>query len=97
LEYRLAEKFGMPVSVMKSIITKKETLKWLSYFYHKPPEPLEVQIAVLSAMVANGLGAKGAKAEDFILTPKTQEKHAEVHEMDPNEVSNFFKVLAKPM
>ena len=75
-------------------MTKSESLKWLSFFYHKEPEPLEVQIAVLSAMVANGLGAKKAKAEDFIISPVKKKKDTP-KEMPAQEVGNSLKYSQK--
>ena len=92
----------MPVVVLKNTITKTEYLKWLSYHKYKAPDPTEIQLAVISAMIAQGLGSKDSTAEDFLLHKrKVQEaREAEANdtpEMNPNEVESFFGMLSTPM
>ncbi len=61
----------MPVFMMRQIMPMDEYKDWLSYFFYKEAEVTEVQLAVLSTMVSNGLGGKG-KVDDFLITDKMQ-------------------------
>ena len=88
----------MPVIMLRSMIDKTEYYDWLRYFKYKSPDSLELQMAVLTAMVAQGLGSKNATAEDFIIHKKYGATEEETpHEMDANEVGSFFGMLSTPM
>ncbi len=59
---------------MKAMLTPNEYYKWVSYLSHKKPEVTEIQLAVLSTLVSNGLGGKAA-VKDFLISdsgPKIQ-------------------------
>ncbi len=87
----------MPVDVMKSVLTAVDYQKWVSYYQYKQPEITEIQLAVLSSMVSNGLGGK-AKVEDFLLSKqdsRMEDKTPQV--MTENEVRSVFSGFATLM
>lgn len=92
MEFRLAEILGLPVSAMKSVVSVSEFNKWVKYFAQKPPDINEIQTAVLSTLVSNGLGGK-AKVDNFILSGK----NGKVKKKDPNQVANEFKSAFRSM
>lgn len=47
--------------------------KWLIFLRDDEPDVSEIQLAVLSTLVSNGLGGK-AKIKDFIIRKKDQSK-----------------------
>ncbi len=57
----------MPVSLMKAIITPSEFLNWVTYLNTIEPDVQEIQMAILSLQVAQGLGSKSSKLEDFLI------------------------------
>jgi len=61
---------GLPVTLLKSIITPKEFNGWVKYLNNLQPDVQETQMAVLMLMVAQGLGSKNAKFSDFIVSGK---------------------------
>ncbi len=83
MEFRLAEILGMPVSVMKLTLSQNEYKKWILYLQHKQPEITEIQLAVLSTLVSNGLGSK-SKVDEFILSKpkKVVKKKSGISEAD---------------
>ena len=67
-------------------------MKWVVFKHTRDPEPLELQIAVLSAMVASGLGAKNVNAEDYLINkPKHRESKSKV--MSADEVRGIFSAM----
>ncbi len=96
----------MPVAVMKAVLTRSEFLKWLSYFKDKPADIPEVQMAILTSMVAAAMGNKKVKADDFMITKDKPKKiivtddpvsTIEANSMPSNEVKSFFGAMATPM
>ncbi len=68
-------------------------MKWLSYYKHKRPSTTELQLARLTLLVAQGLGSKTAKFEDFLVNnhkPKAKE-------MSADQVQAVFSGVATPM
>ncbi len=87
----------MPVEMMKSILTETDYQKWVSYYQYKQPEVQEIQLAVLSSMVSNGLGGK-ATVDDFLLSKQSsrmEDKTPKVMSVD--EVRGAFAGFAHPM
>ena len=72
---------------------------WLSYYRFKRPDAQEIQMAVLTAMVAGGLGVKDVTYENFLVHKidegKPKEDVGSVMRMD--EVQSFFGGIAEPM
>jgi hypothetical protein len=82
----------MPVFAMKSILPVSEYNKWLIFLQDDEPDVTEIQLAVLTTMVSNGLGGKG-KVKDFIIRkPKVEKKPQGVGE---NEVRGALGLFAK--
>ena len=75
--FRIAEIVGSTVADLHDKMTYKEFEGWVSYLNYKGPDVAEVQMAVLSNLVASGLGAKKSKVNDFLVSGKTspKEKH----------------------
>lgn len=92
----------MPVSVMRNTITNKEFFGWLSYYDMPMPDIQEVQLATLSVMVAQGLGAKNVKHEDYLVRKPEKAKPKETVALDNglldiNEVQSVFAGIATPL
>ena len=68
--FRIAEIVGSSVSELHSKITVGEFNGWVHYLNNKPADIMEVQMAVLSNIVASAAGAKNTKVTDFILSGK---------------------------
>jgi len=70
---------------------------------HKEPDETEIQLANLTLMVAQGLGSKNSKFEDFLVNKpkKKPSKKTEVTTPDgvlsQNEVMSVFAGIATPM
>ena len=87
----------MPVSVMKAVITRNEFDKWMIYLQNKQPEIQEIQLAVLSTLVANGLGSK-SKVHDFLISkPEKNTADTPTAGMDAASVRSAFSGIAVPM
>ena len=68
--FRVAEIIGSTVADLHNRITYKEFQGWVSYLNTKGPDVAEVQMAVLSNLVASGLGAKNSKVKDYLISSK---------------------------
>jgi len=86
----------MPVSVMKSVLTRSEYLKWLQYNKYKSPEIAEIQMSILMSMISRGLGSKKAKPEDFMISKVAEERPLD-KPLSMDEVGAFFGALSQPL
>ena len=87
----------MPVEIMKSVLTQVDYQKWVSYFQYKQPDIQEIQLAVLSTLVSNGLGGK-AKVDDFLLSKQDSRMEDKAPKaMTEEEVRGAFAGFAIPM
>jgi len=66
--FRIAEIVGSTVADLHEKLTYKEFQGWVSYLNSKGPDVSEIQLAVLTNLVASGLGSKKSKVTDFILS-----------------------------
>ena len=82
----------MTVAVMKLSLTRAEYFKWISYYQNKNPEIQEIQLAVISSMIARGLGSKDSSADDFIISKMSKNTSPDTP-MDTEAVSNFFQAM----
>ena len=57
----------MSVVHMKRVLSYEEYTGWYAYLTKKPPEPNEIQMATLMAMLSNMFGGK-AKPMDFMVS-----------------------------
>jgi hypothetical protein len=93
----------MPVAVMRQVLTNKEFHGWLAYFQHAGPDVQEIQMATLSLMVAQGLGAKKVEHSDYMIRkqnkPKTKAQKATTPDgvLTQNEVMSVFAGIATPL
>ncbi len=87
--------FGVPVIVMKSMLTQKEFFGWVKYFNTREPDAQEIQMAVLSNIVSGALGGK-SKIEDFLIH-KTHKSQDSLRPMSAKEVAGVFAGVAKKM
>ena len=69
--FRIAEIVGSTVADLHDKISYKEFEGWVSYLNTKGPDVAEVQMAVLSNLVASGLGAKNSKVDNFLISSKS--------------------------
>ena len=105
LEYKVAEALGLPVAVMRQVISQSEFTGWIRYFSHRQPDPHEIQLAVLSHIAASGLGSKDSKVDDYIISKpkKSTPKNDDTDEPLPNgllstnDVMSVFAGIAVPM
>ena len=72
--FRIAEIVGSTVAALHEKMTYKEFEGWVSYLNTKGPDVNEVQMAVLSNLVASGLGSKNSKVDNFLISGKTSPK-----------------------
>ena len=82
-------------------MTKMEFDGWMVYLMNKGPTVDEIQMAVLSSLVSNGLGSKRT-VDDFLITKKATKKTKteDVTEgvgMDKQAVRAAFAGVAVPM
>ena len=68
--FRIAEIVGSTVANLHNQMSYKEFEGWVSYLNTKGPNVAEVQMAVLSNLVASGLGSKNSKVDDFLVSSK---------------------------
>lgn len=83
----------MPVWVMKQMLPPSEFRGWLKYIANKQPDVNEMQMAVLTAMVAQGLGSKNASYKDFLIR-KQETRGQKNNIMSAGEVKSIFSGLA---
>ncbi len=75
------------------VLTKREYHQWLAYFKYKQPDETEIQLALIAAIISQGLGNKKAKMTDFIINKKDADKPSSTI-MSENEVRAVFAGLA---
>ena len=75
----------------------QEFYGWISYFNHKTPDETELQLAVISTIIAQGLGDKKAKVEKFIINKakKTEKKTISDTIMSASEIKAAFMGVAR--
>ncbi len=90
----------MPVHIMKAMLSVAEYNRWVKYFVNTQPDVTEIQLARLTLMVAQGLGAKDVKLEDFLIntfnTPSKSKEENEVG-MSNEAVRNALAGIAIPL
>lgn len=91
----------MPVVKMKTVMTQSEFNGWMMYLNTKRPEVTEIQLAVLSSLVSNGLGSKRS-VTDFIISKNETAKASTAKQHDdgtltPIAVQASFAGVAIPM
>ena len=84
---------------MKSVLTVEEYQKWVSYFTYQEPDVPEIQMAVLSNMVAAGLGAKKTKIDNFLVRKNNIENYVRpgLKPMSDKDIMGVFSGFAKRM
>ena len=94
----------MPVGIMRNVLTAKEYNGWVRYLAFKTPDETEVQLARLGHMVAQGLGAKDVKLDDFLVntvkkptSAKAEESNTPDGVLSQNQVMSVFAGLATPL
>ena len=65
--FRIAEIVGCTVAELHNKLTYEEFRGWVTYLNTKGPDAHEIQLAVLSNLVATGLGSKTSKPKGFSL------------------------------
>lgn len=83
----------MPVFIMKTVVPMSEFKKWLIFLEDDEPDVTEIQLAVLSTLVSNGLGGK-AKVNDFLLRKPKKEITKGVSEKDVRGALGMFSKKA---
>ena len=92
----------MPVALMRQVLSNKEFHGWLAYFQHEGPDVQEIQMATLTLMVAQGLGAKKVEHSDYLIRkPAKVSKETTAQTPDgvlsQTEVMSVFAGIAVPM
>jgi len=81
--------------MLKTIMPVSEYNKWLIFLKDDEPDVTEIQLAVLSTLVSNGLGGK-AKVSDFILRKSEKKTPTGGHTgVTENEVRGALGMFAK--
>ena len=95
MQHKLASMLGMPVFMLRSVMPHSEYMAWLSYFRYDEPDVQEMQLAVLSTLVSNGLGGK-AKVPDFLIRkPDTTPVSNNNNVMSADAVRAVFSSVAR--
>jgi len=85
---------------MRNVLSKNEYHEWVRFFATKIPDETEIQLAHLSLMVAQGLGAKNASLDDFLINKIKSEKITENDDggvLTQTDVMSVFAGMAVPM
>jgi len=81
--------------MLKTIMPVSEYNKWLIFLKDNEPDVTEIQLAVLSTLVSNGLGGK-AKVADFIIRKSDKKIPTNEHKgVSENEVRGALGMFAK--
>ncbi len=72
-----------------------EYYRWMSYFRYEEPDVEEMQLAVLSTLVSNGLGGK-SKVKDFLIRQhqETTQTTGKQQGMSSEDVKRAFMGVA---
>ncbi len=98
MQYKIAELFGVPVRVMRQMLTSTEYMGWVQYFEHKPPDIPEVQLAIISTLIANAMGSKRkSKVSDFIISKQVEKQERKLRPMEDNEIRSTFATVSVRM
>ena len=84
----------MPVFALKTIMPSSEYKKWLIFLQEDEPDVTEIQLAVLSTLVSNGLGGK-AKVDDFILRKPQKDTSNKSKGVGEKEVRGALGMFSK--
>ena len=92
----------MPVAMLRQVLSDEEFHGWVAYLNHEGPDVTEMQLAQIAHIISQGLGAKNAKYEDYLIRkPKkfTTKKEAATPNglLSKNEVQSVFAGIAVPM
>lgn len=87
----------MPISALNLVLSEREYTKWLSYEMYKYPDANELQMARLTLLVAQGLGGKNLKIEDFMINDPKKFNKPKAKVMSTESVRSAFSMLAKRM
>jgi len=82
------------------MLTPTEYIGWMKYFSNKPPDIPEVQLAIISTLIANAMGSKKkAKVDDFIISKQIskKDKRGPLEPMPENEVRSTFAGISVRM
>jgi len=87
----------MPVYVMKASLPYSEYVNWMRYFKFEHPDAHEIQLAVISHIIASGLGNKKSKFDNYLVRNPVKQKHKEHKVMSPTQVQAAFSSISKKM
>ena len=76
---------------MRAIMPVSEYRGWLLYLNNKQPDETEIQLAVLSNLVASGLGSKKSKVDNFLLN---KPKQRAIQNTDPTKGMGTLDIKA---
>jgi len=92
----------MSVATMRNTLSNREFHGWLAYFDEPIADIPEVQMATLTMMVAQGLGAKDVKHSDYLIRKPekpivTKDERPSNGTLTKNEVMSVFAGMATPL
>ena len=89
----------MPVFMLRQILPHNEFIKWIKYFGHKYPDETEIQLARLSLIVSQALGAKDVKFNDFLVNTFDEVENTSTNDigMSNEAVKNALSAIAIPL
>ena len=76
--FRLAMLLGMSVRECQHKVSAKEFAEWLAFFQLEPMPDSWLQHGVLCQLIANALGSKTAKPQDFMPRVKKRQTVDEI-------------------
>jgi len=84
---------------MRNTLSNREFYGWLAYFDEPIADIPEVQMATLSMMVAQGLGAKDVKHSNYLIRKPVEVVHNKPDNgtLSKNEVMSVFAGMATPL
>lgn len=90
---RLAKVLGKTVHEIENTMSVSELKKWAVYLSQEHSNSIEIQLALLTTVVANAMGGK-AKIEDFLVTQyKVETKKVTTTPMSAKDVRAKFSNL----
>lgn len=89
--FRLAKLLGKSVFELENTMSMSELREWAEFLSKEPVNSVEVQLALLTTIVANMMGGK-KKIDDFLITSYKEDKPMYASE---ESVSAIFASISK--
>jgi len=86
----LALKLGKTVNELENSMDKEELFKWSLYFKQEKPDVNELQMSVLSNMIARYMGSKNSKHTDYLIR---HQEPVKTKAISNDAIKNIFSAI----